>query len=272
MKEIVESEILLIKPGVLMRHGVIRSFAFPRHMHDGYSIGLVEQGVNYFECAGSRFAARVNQLCITNPEQIHTGEADDDGLRYLNLFIEPQAMNLALGKSANAEMLWFKEAVTEDPVAAQRFRSLMAACLDVRDASAEAGAVDTEFLLLLQRMEQIATGLPQKKCSGDSALARVRECLHSIFDRPITLEELAQIAQMNTSHLVRSFTNAFGISPYAYHLNRRLLRAQRMIESGVSVVDAALLTGFTDQSHFTRHFRRIMGITPGRLAKGWLPA
>ena len=100
---------------------------------------------------------------------------------------------------------------------------------------------------------------------GDSALARVRECLHSIFDRPVTLEELAQIAQMNTSHLVRSFTQAFGISPYAYHLNRRLLKAQSMMESGIAVVDVAMLTGFTDQSHFTRHFRRFLGITPGRL-------
>ena len=75
------------------------------------------------------------------------------------------------------------------------------------------------------------------------------------------------MGDMNTYHLVRSFTEEFGISPYAYHLNRRLLRAQRMIESGTFVVEAAFATGFTDQAHFTRHFRRFLGITPGRISK-----
>ena len=99
----------------------------------------------------------------------------------------------------------------------------------------------------------------------------VRDLLDNVCDRSITLAELAHTADMNTFHLVRSFTAAVGISPHAYLLNRRLQRAQRMIEAGHTIVATALATGFTDQAHFTRHFLRFLDITPGRFARSLPP-
>jgi AraC-like DNA-binding protein len=65
--------------------------------------------------------------------------------------------------------------------------------------------------------------------------------------------------------LARAFAKHVGLPPHAYHLQRRIERARAMLLSGTSAAEAAALTGFSDQAHLTRHFRRHFGITPGRL-------
>jgi AraC-like DNA-binding protein len=263
MKEFIESEVIPTATGDLLIQGTFRKFAFPRHMHEGYSIGMVHSGVNRFECGGNSWAAPAGSVCVMNPEQIHSGEADDEGWTYTNLFLKPDALLGALGKPSGADPIVFKQHVFEDPFVNARFKGLVDASL----AGAEPMAAECEYSLLLVRLGQIATGVAGEKKATGRAILRVRDMLDSVCDRSINLAELAQVGEVNTFHLVRSFTDEFGISPYAYHMNRRLQRAQRMIEAGTLVADAAYATGFTDQAHFTRHFRRFLGITPGRVAK-----
>lgn len=263
MKEVVETEVLPNATGSILIRGVFRAFAFPRHMHESYSIGFVHQGINTFECAGTKWAARSGSLCIMNPDQIHSGEADKDGWRYTNLFLEPAALMRALGKESNASSLWFQQHVIDDRLAVMHFKALAEASVHGADPL----AAECAYTLLLARLSQIAGAPLTEKISAGSAIMRTRDMLDSVYDRSITLAELAKEGEMSAFHLVRSFTEGFGISPYAYHLNRRLQRAQRMIEAGCLVADAAFATGFTDQAHFTRHFRRFLGVTPGRIAK-----
>lgn len=263
MKEFIESEVLPNTTGSILIRGTFRGFAFPRHMHESYSIGLVHQGVNRFECAGTSWAARSDTLCVMNPDQVHSGEADNEGWRYTNLFLEPAALLSALGKEANASPIWFRQQVLDDPFAVARFKAMTEACAP----GSESMAAECEFILLLSRLGRMAGGPSSQKETSGNAIMRVRDMLDSVCDRCITLAELAQVGDMSTFHLVRSFTKEFNISPYAYHMNRRLQLAQRMIEAGTFVAEATFATGFTDQAHFTRHFRRFLGITPGRVAK-----
>ena len=260
MQESITSEVLPNATGSLLIQGTFRAFAFPRHMHEGYSIGLVQRGINRFACAGTRWAARHGALCVMNPEQIHSGEADSEGWTYTNLFLKPDALLGALGKQPGASPVVFKEHVLDDPFAVARFQALAAASVPGADTL----AADCAYALLLARLGRIATGAASETQAPGGALRIVRDLLDSVCDRSITLAELARAADMDTFHLVRSFTQAVGISPYAYHLNRRLQRAQRMIEAGTVLAETPYATGFTDQALFTRHFRRFLGITPGR--------
>jgi transcriptional regulator GlxA family with amidase domain len=54
--------------------------------------------------------------------------------------------------------------------------------------------------------------------------------------------------------------------PHAYQIQVRLLRAKKLLRSGRHPADVAYATGFADQSHFSRHFKRLMGLTPARYA------
>ena len=83
----------------------------------------------------------------------------------------------------------------------------------------------------------------------------------------MTLAELARAAGVSRHRLSRLFRAAYGMPPHRFQLARRLERARRLLEHGVPVAEAALTTGFFDQSHLHRHFRPTLGMTPGQYAQ-----
>ena len=64
--------------------------------------------------------------------------------------------------------------------------------------------------------------------------------------------------------LARHFRAGLGTSPYRYQVMRRLDRARRLLQNGASLAEAAVTSGFADQSHMTRQFKKAYGISPGR--------
>ncbi|MEV6212961.1 helix-turn-helix transcriptional regulator, partial [Kitasatospora sp. NPDC051914] len=68
-------------------------------------------------------------------------------------------------------------------------------------------------------------------------------------------------------HLVRAFSAAFGIAPHQYVMSRRVDLARRLLLGGRPPGEVATADGFYDQSHLTRHFKRVLGTTPGRYAR-----
>jgi len=97
-------------------------------------------------------------------------------------------------------------------------------------------------------------------------LTRVNSTIKLFRDRlgeNISLNEVAQQFSCTSYHLIRSFKKECGLSPHAYLLRLRLERARELIRQGSPLVDAALQTGFADQSHLSRNFKSNYGITPG---------
>jgi AraC-like DNA-binding protein len=101
-----------------------------------------------------------------------------------------------------------------------------------------------------------------------NALRRARDLLHARFNEPVTLTALAEAAHISRFHLVRSFTHGYGIPPHAYQLHVRIERARALLRSGLHSVQVASSVGFSDQSHFARHFKKIMRVTPSEYARG----
>jgi transcriptional regulator GlxA family with amidase domain len=79
----------------------------------------------------------------------------------------------------------------------------------------------------------------------------------------ITTTQLAELAQTSRFVLYRAFRSAHGMAPSDYQRQRRLRAARRLLAEGRPVPDAAVTTGFHDQSHLTRWFTRTFGMTPG---------
>jgi AraC-like DNA-binding protein len=100
------------------------------------------------------------------------------------------------------------------------------------------------------------------------AVKRVRDCLESRYAENVTLDELARIANLTPFHLVRVFRKEVGLPPHAYQTRVRLNRARALLAQEATIGEAALNSGFFDQSHFTNHFRRVFGYTPGAYWKG----
>jgi transcriptional regulator GlxA family with amidase domain len=80
--------------------------------------------------------------------------------------------------------------------------------------------------------------------------------------RRVTLGELASLAELSVFQLTRAFRREAATTPYRLVVDLRVDHARTMLSQGASIADAAHSSGFADQSHFTRHFRRRLGMTP----------
>jgi AraC-like DNA-binding protein len=95
---------------------------------------------------------------------------------------------------------------------------------------------------------------------------RVRAFIDEHYALRLPLEELAGLVELSPCHLLRLFRATTGLTPAGYQLHRRVERARLLLASGLAIAGVATMTGFADQSHMTRVFRRIVGVTPGRFA------
>ena len=91
--------------------------------------------------------------------------------------------------------------------------------------------------------------------------------MHDNFNELVSLDELVALTRLSRFHLVRAFALHTGIPPHAYQLKLRIERACVLLRAGVTAAEAATQVGFADQSHFTRHFKRIWHITPAQYAR-----
>jgi AraC-like DNA-binding protein len=90
-----------------------------------------------------------------------------------------------------------------------------------------------------------------------------REYLEEHFEKHVSLEELADIAHASPFYLNRIFRQEVGLPPHEYQIQVRIKQAQSFLQAGKSIAETAHLTGFSDQSHLTRFFKRYVGISPG---------
>jgi transcriptional regulator GlxA family with amidase domain len=103
---------------------------------------------------------------------------------------------------------------------------------------------------------------------GERAVRRAIAFVHDNLGERFTSDELASIAGISRFHMVRLFRVATGCSPMEYHMRQRVERSKQLLmRNDVPMCEIAATLGFCDQSHFTRTFRRVAGMSPGQYAR-----
>jgi AraC-like DNA-binding protein len=104
----------------------------------------------------------------------------------------------------------------------------------------------------------------QKAGRERRAVYRVRDYLIENFSGNVSLQRLAELARLSPFHLSRVFAAEMGMPPHAFQTQLRITRAKEMLRRGWSISRVAIEAGFADQSHLTRHFKRLLQVTPGQ--------
>lgn len=100
-------------------------------------------------------------------------------------------------------------------------------------------------------------------------LKQVTDYIEHHLDQDLTLSELATIAQISPSYFSALFKQSIGLAPHQFVIQRRIERAKQLLRQGkASIADIAHDLGFTHQSHLSRHFKRLVGVTPKAFLKG----
>jgi AraC family transcriptional regulator len=123
--------------------------------------------------------------------------------------------------------------------------------------------------LIRHMLKPRAVVLRQPGALSRSRLRSVLEYIEEHLDSALTLERIASAANLSAFHFARQFKATIGSTPHQYVIARRVERAQQLLqfEGDLSLAHIAARAGFSDQSHFSHHFRRAVGITPGQFRK-----
>ena len=124
-------------------------------------------------------------------------------------------------------------------------------------------ALKTLLLLISLLIQQY--GQPFENCVPECREEIERACafMEQHYTQRIYLDQICRCAGLSKSTLLRAFARSKGVTPYSYLENIRIGKAKKLLERGVSPIDAALQTGFSDQSHFSNYFNRFIGLAPG---------
>lgn len=253
--------------GIELLRADYRTQTFTRHSHDCFAVGVIEDGALGFQYRGEHLVAPAGAVNLAFPGEPHTGHAaHQSGWRYRMLYLAPAILEEIASDIADRTrpLPFFPQGVIQDPALAREILDLHRIM-----EQPDAGRLLRETRLcqtLSALVRRYAAAPPTMKSVGPEhrTVARVKDYLDAHADRNVSLKDLSRIAERSPFHLLRIFRRATGLPPHAYQTQIRVNQAKRLLEQNHPLVDVALLTGFVDQSHFTRCFKRIVGLTPGQ--------
>jgi AraC-like DNA-binding protein/mannose-6-phosphate isomerase-like protein (cupin superfamily) len=235
---------------------------FPNHFHDYYVIGFIEQGERRLWCRNQEYPIGPGCILLFNPGDTHACvQADGCALDYRGLNIPKEVMlDLAEEITGNRTLPGFSPAVLCDEEVSCYLRPLHDLVLN---GSLEFGKEESLLFMLSLLMRRC--GQPFEDCIPECREEIEQACafMEEHAAERISLDQICRQAGLSKSTLLRAFTKSKGVTPYCYLESLRIGRAKKLLEQGASPMEAALQTGFSDQSHFTNYFTRFIGLTPG---------
>ena len=239
---------------------------FSKHVHEGYCIGVIEEGAQSFFRTGQLHTAPKGDIILVNADEIHTGStAVESGWGYRAIYPTPE-MLLDIGQdffTIKNSVPWFPSAVVHDLGLAQQL-SLLFDLLEQNDNTLlkESMYLSTIAHLIFRYGKAKLT--PVERPEAQKKIETIQDLLRSFPEHDHSLSELASYVGLSPWHFLREFKKYTGLPPHSWLIQLRLQKARQFLKQGYSITVTAQNCGFSDQSHFNRHFKKAMGVTPSQ--------
>lgn len=235
---------------------------FPNHFHDYYVVGFIENGQRYLSCKNKSYNIESGDLLLFNPHDNHACEQiDNRTLDYRCINIQVDIMKKVAFEITNKEYIpHFTQPILFHSDLAYSLRELHRMIMqEEKDFKKE----ELFFFIMQQLIIEYSDGIPLTTLQEpNTEIKVVCDFLKNNYTKNITLNDLSALTGVSKYYLLRSFTKQKGISPYSYLEAIRINEAKKFLEQGISPMEVALKTGFTDQSHFSNFFKKLIGLTP----------
>lgn len=230
-----------------------------------YVFGLVEDGAMRSRRGRERRLVEAGQLVAWDPSAPHSGTAAGGRAWSSRLMVIEVGSLLDLVTDDDRNPLVeveFPRPVLADQALADGFRRLHAA-LERPTTRLEREVRLAEWLAAIVDRGGRRPATADRTPRDERALRRAMEYLGDHSNRNVGLNELAAAAGIGKFRLVRLVRDRTGLPPHSLQLANGIRAVRRLLEAGRSIAEVATETGFADQSHLHRHFRRSLGLTPG---------
>jgi AraC-like DNA-binding protein len=233
---------------------------YPPHAHDDWTVFTVDDGAIRYDLDAHDRGVGAGTLTLLPPGVVHDGRAATDaGFRKRVLYVGTDLVPGALAGRA------VDDPDVRDPSVVAAVRRLHG-LLEHADDGLAAEEVAASVLGSVRAHLRDRT-LEGARADGPDLARRLRELLDAHATERLTLAEAGALLEADVPALVRSFRRAYGVTPHRYVIGRRIELGRKRLLRGEAVADVAADVGFADQSHFTRHFARHVGATPGAFAR-----
>jgi AraC-like DNA-binding protein len=255
---------------VICGEGVVD--ALPLHAHEALQVILPATRFAVVDGLGAALTLHPGQVYVAAPMELHGARRIDDvpcAMRVL--LVAPQLLPRLAG---DLSRLWHGAApglqhlVVDDP----GIHGELSALVGELRGPLVSMTCGPRLLACLHRLLGALSTLPapaavRRDGRQTAAVGRVRDHLRAHVAENLSLDELASVAGLSKFYLLRAFRRVHGVTPHAYQMQLRLAHAWRFIVDGQPLSRATYDAGFADQSHLTRRFAAVFGLTPARYAR-----
>ena len=234
------------------------------HSHDEFSFGVIDEGEANYLNLNQKNAISAGTTVTINPDDAHSCNPKAGHWSYRMLFVNA----LWIGKlqqemlgSYSQDYLPFPSLFETNHTLFQTFSELFETLLkETNPLIAESQLIQFLELCFIPESSNNITAIKVDL----TRINQVKELIMDQLDTNHTLDEFSIQSGLSRYHLIRSFKQAYGQSPHAFQLDQRIKKAKSLLQQGNSIIDTAGLLGFADQSHFQRHFKKRIAVTPGQ--------
>ena len=240
-----------------MLHASVARHRYPMHAHDTWAVLIVDRGAIRYDLDRYEHVVAHDvspSVTLLPPHVPHNGcAAGDEGFRKRVLYLDGGELDERLiGRSVDSP------AVADHGL--WRQIDALHRALGAPDSSFES---ESRLAVILERLRGHLRPASSPPPGSATTARRLRDLLEAAHPDGVSLRDAAATLGFHPAHLVRSFTGEFGLAPHQYVISRRVDHARHLLLQGASPADAAVCSGFHDQPHLGRHFKRIIGTGPG---------
>ncbi|BCN25463.1 AraC family transcriptional regulator [Vibrio alfacsensis] len=244
-----------------------QTFAFQRHYHLDFHLGLITHGAQKFQYQGNNHQVGHGQIVIMPPDELHDGQSKLESGYEVNVFaIEPHLLSDLADLKQSGQIIRFNELIISDPKIFLQLSNLHG--LLRRENLSQLTKDCLPFEGFNQLFDRYGSLERQKVVPlGNQSLGTLKDYLMANLDQAVRLDSLSDLCQLSPTQFQRHFKAQTGMTPYAWFARLRLEQGMKLLQAGQCGTDVAHQIGFYDQAHFSKAFKQTYGVSPSQVTR-----
>lgn len=244
-----------ILDGIEILYANKHTINFPKHTHPTFNIALVINQTFHSQLSSKFIQAPIGSLCITNPNEIHATPCDNKmGNTFTTFYISPELL-----KQINkGQEVFFKDKVIYAP---QIFNDLLYISKNIDNPCLD---IEKEIIKNIETLVKVNAKALSFTSQAKRLLSRFI-CEESFMG--FSLDKTAQKFGMSKYKFLRLFKQETGLTPKSFVAIKRIEKAKELVSKKNDLMSVAFDSGFYDQAHMTKEFKRYTGVTPNTYQK-----